>query len=118
VHAIIGWWIRGDRWYEPTPNDDHNRLECVCGAAFTAWNSAISSGLASTHVREANALNGTLALQRELKEVVPIRYCDSCTENPAKKTITDKMEKLLRLEPKSKVCLTCFEQMDRQVRGK
>jgi hypothetical protein len=117
VHAIVGWFIRGERWYEPTPNDEINRLECVCGEVITGWNSAVSAGLATQHLRNANALNGLLSLQRELKEVSPSRYCDACTENPAKKTITEQMAGLFRMDPKTKVCPTCFDQMDRQVKA-
>lgn len=46
-----------------------------------------------------------------------MRYCDSCTENPAKKKITAEMAELFRMDPQSKVCPSCFDSMQRQIRA-
>lgn len=46
-----------------------------------------------------------------------MEYCWSCTENPAKNKITAAMAALFRMDPKSKVCPSCFTSMERQVKA-
>ena len=46
-----------------------------------------------------------------------MRFCDNCIEEPAKKKITAEMARILHMDPASKVCPQCFDNLQRQVKA-